>query len=284
MLRLVHYRQEAPAVHRHRHLRFEGHAVPEKEVRVQFNRSAVALGRTSCSVCDRVEIFVLIRFKTCLKSCELVSFRKGMSEAAWTAMITPSMFMHLTLPVVSLAFHVPASVPHAPSGSFKSLMSSMTMLCALEQRGRVMNVPSVKREFHLQRCWQSMSSSLMVGIPLAVVVAFLKFARFEPEADSDPNAIDLGGSFSIQEKIFSARVTAAPGFRLLEEEEEEEQEEKEEAAVGENFTPSNGLADEFATAAKLKTELRAALEDAIAREDYKAAAELKEQLAGGGFD
>ena len=228
---------------------------------------------------------MLIRFKTCLKSCELVSFRKGMSEAAWTAMITPSMFMHLTLPVVSLAFHVPASVPHAPSGSFKSLMSSMTMLCALEQRGRVMNVPNVQaRVPSAKMLAEPLSSSLMVGIPLAVVVAFLKFARFEPEADSDPNAIDLGGSFSIQEKIFSARVTAAPGFRLLEEEEEEEQEEKEEAAVGENFTPSNGLADEFATAAKRKTELRAALEDAIAREDYKAAAELKEQLAGGGFD
>ena len=93
-------------------------------------------------------------------------------------MITPSMFMHLTLPVVSLAFHVPASVIHAPSGSFQSLKSSMTMLCALEQRGRVMNVPNVQaRVPSAKMLAEPLSSSLMVGIPLAVVVASFKLFK-----------------------------------------------------------------------------------------------------------
>ena len=53
---------------------------------------------------------------------------------------------------------------------------------------------------------------------------------------------------------------------------------KKNAENDERADVTDSLADEFAAAAQRRVELRAALDDAIAREDYKAAAELKQQL------
>ena len=125
------------------------------------------------------------------------------------------------------------------------------------------------------------SSTLVVGLPLLLIVGFLKLARFPPPAsDPDPNAIELGGPLSIQSKIFSARATAAPGFMLVEEDtlddlKDENPDDGEDGVSGGDLTGEEDLA---ARAEWRRAELQAALDDAVAREDYKTAAQLKEQL------
>ena len=125
------------------------------------------------------------------------------------------------------------------------------------------------------------SSTLVVGLPLLLIVGFLKLARFPPPAsDPDPNAIDLGGPLSIQSKIFSARATAAPGFMLVEEDTLDDLKDKA-PDDGEDGVSGGDLAGEEDLAARAewrRAELQAALDDAVAREDYKTAAQLKEQL------
>ena len=117
-------------------------------------------------------------------------------------------------------------------------------------------------------------SSIVVGLPLLLIVGFLKLARFEPtpNAVQDPNAIEID-STTLGDKIFSARATAAPGYRLELDEGNEEQNSPADEADDE-------LAGEFAAIAQRSEELKAALADAVAREDYDAADKIKRQIDG----
>ena len=135
---------------------------------------------------------------------------------------------------------------------------------------------------HIALLGGALDSSLILGVPLMLVVfLFLRSSRSEPNVPVDPMA-DAQLS-SIQSKIFNARMTGAPGFMLVDADEEEadtaDSGSDDQGGGEEQF--DNALAKEAATvlqAARRSAELKAALQDAIDREDFEAASAIKKQL------
>ena len=125
----------------------------------------------------------------------------------------------------------------------------------------------------------ALTASALLGFPLCFVTfGILAYFRSQQRLDQDRNAISPD-SYDIYSKIWSARSTQAPGYKLVEEEDFEGLDERASEAVQSSLaaswsaTPEAGTTDEQALRA-----LQAALADAVEREDYKAAAEIKKRL------
>ena len=130
--------------------------------------------------------------------------------------------------------------------------------------------------------------SLLVGLPLlTVVMIFLRSSRGEPKVDPLADAQIL----SVDQKIFSARSTFAPGFTFIEAAEDADGEEgtglggslpnRADAADNTGLEEVQTLAREaaaLAASARRTEELKAALEDAVSRQDFEAAAAIKREI------
>ena len=134
----------------------------------------------------------------------------------------------------------------------------------LASRARILSI-----DLTMSGAEEALTRTLIVGLPLVAAVGFLKLARFEPSSHEP----------SIQDKIWDARSTRAPGFTFAFDDDLQEGI----APPSPSPLPEDGrdrgtLALEDFAVRQRELELKEALSAALDREDYSAAAAIKREL------